>query len=50
VFEAAQDIDPDSSPLIAIFTSDKSFSGQYQKQHPTYCKILKDFVGFCKTL
>ena len=40
VFEAAQDVDPDSSPLIAILASDKSYSGQHQGQHPIYCKNL----------
>jgi hypothetical protein len=39
VFEAAQDVDPDSSPLIAILASDKSYSGQHQG-HPIYCKNL----------
>ena len=40
VFEAAQDVDPDSSPLIAILASDKSYSGQHRGKHPIYCKNL----------
>ena len=40
VFEAAQDVDPDSSALIAILASDRSYFGQHQAQHPIYCKNL----------
>jgi hypothetical protein len=43
VFEAAQLIDLKSSPVLALFFSDVSFSGQHMTHHPTYCK-LKLFV------
>ena len=41
VFEAAQKIDPHSSPLIAILASDKSWSGANQGQHPIYGKTFE---------
>ena len=41
VFEAAQKIDPHSSPLIAILASDKSLSGANQGQHPIYGKTVE---------
>lgn len=38
VFEAAQLIDLESSPVLALFFSDASFSGQHMTHHPIYCK------------
>jgi 3'-phosphoadenosine 5'-phosphosulfate (PAPS) 3'-phosphatase len=45
VFEAAQLIDLESSPVLALFFSDASFSGQHMTHHPIYCK-LELFVLF----
>jgi len=39
VFEAAQLIDLKSSPVLALFFSDASFSGQHLTHHPIYCKL-----------
>ena len=36
VFEAAQLIDLESSPVLALFFSDASFSGQHMTHHPIY--------------
>ena len=33
MFETDQAVDPNSSPLIAVFASDKSYSGQLQGMH-----------------
>ena len=41
VFEAAQKIDPHSSPLIALLASDKSWSNANQGQHPIYGKTFE---------
>jgi hypothetical protein len=38
VFQAAQAVDPESSPLMIIFYADKSFSGQHRTHHPIYSK------------
>lgn len=38
IFEAAQLIDLGSSPVLALFFSDASFSGQHMTHHPIYCK------------
>ena len=38
VFQAAQAVDPDSSPLMIIVYADKSFSGQHRTHHPIYSK------------
>ena len=43
VFETAQAVDPNSSPLIAVFASDKSYSGQNQGMHPKYGKFSEAF-------
>ena len=40
LFEAAQAADPDSSPLIAMLASDKSYSGQTQGYHPIYGNMI----------
>jgi len=40
VFQAAQAVDPDSSPLMIIFYADKSFSGQHRTHHPIYSKWI----------
>ena len=45
VFEAAQLIDLESSPVLALFFSDASFSGQHMTHHPIYSKpCLFSFV------
>ncbi len=36
VFEAAQRINLESSPVLALFFSDASFSGQHMTHHPIY--------------
>jgi hypothetical protein len=36
VFEAAQLIDLNSSPVLALFFSDASFAGQHMTHHPIY--------------
>ena len=36
VFEAAQLIDTDSAPVLAVFFSVASFSGQHMTHHPIY--------------
>ena len=46
VFEAAQAADPDSSPLIAVLASDKSYSGQSQGYHPIYGNMLLNLKRF----
>jgi len=43
VFETAQAVDPNSSPLIAVFASDKSYSGQSRGMHPIYGKFSEAF-------
>ena len=40
VFEAAQLIDTDSSPVLAVFFSDASFSGQHMTHHPIYSTLV----------
>jgi len=37
LFEAAQLIDVNSSPVLALFFSDASFAGQHMSHHPIYC-------------
>ena len=43
VFEAAQLIDTDSSPVLAVFFSDASFSGQHMTHHPIYSTLVSLF-------
>ena len=43
VFETAQAVDPNSSPLIAVFASDKSYSGQSRGMHPIYGRFSEAF-------
>ena len=38
VFEAAQLIDINSSPVLALFYADASFAGQHMTHHPIYSK------------
>ena len=38
VFEAAQLMDINSSPVLALFYADASFSGQHMTHHPIYSK------------
>ena len=38
VFEAAQLIDINSSPVLASFYADASFAGQHMTHHPIYSK------------
>ena len=38
VFESAQLIDLGSSPVLVLFFSDASYSGQHMTHHPIYCK------------
>ena len=40
VFQAAQAVDPDSSPLMLLFYADKSFSGQHRTHHPIYSECM----------
>lgn len=51
VFEAAQLIDVNSSPVLALFFSDASFAGQHMSHHPIYCTsclfALFDRFNYC---
>ena len=51
VFEAAQLIDVNSSPVLALFFSDASFAGQHMSHHPVYCTsclfALFDRFNYC---
>jgi hypothetical protein len=43
VFQGSYLIDTDSSPLLALFYADASFSGQGMSHHPIYCELLCTF-------
>ena len=40
VFQGSYLVDTDSSPLLALFYADASFSGQGMTHHPIYCELL----------
>ena len=44
VFQAAYLVDTGSSPLLALFYADASFSGQSMTHHPIYSKYLFNYV------
>ncbi len=47
VFEAAQLIDLESSPILTLFFSDASFSGQHMTHHPIYsmsCLLFNNYI------
>ena len=39
VFQGSYLVDTDSSPLLALFYADASFSGQGMSHHPIYCEL-----------
>jgi hypothetical protein len=43
VFQGSYLIDSGSSPLLALFYADASFSGQSMSHHPIYSKLLCPF-------
>ena len=46
VFEAAQFININSSPVLALFYADASFAGQHMTHHPIYSKQCINAIIF----